>query len=160
MTICNESELENHKLFKSMAVEPLGNEFNADYLLEKISGKKTVIKGALLDQRIVVGLGNIYVCEALNMAKISPVRIAYELSNDEAEKLVPIIREILTRAIEAGGASLKDFAGVEGDLGYFQHQFSAYGREGEACKNDGCKGIIDRIIQGGRSTFYCPICQK
>lgn len=160
MTICKEAELEDHKLFKAMAAEPLGNEFNAGYLLEKIKTKKTVIKGALLDQRVVVGLGNIYVCEALNMAKVSPTRIACELSSDEAEKLVPIIREVLTRAIEAGGSSLKDFAGVDGDLGYFQHQFSAYGREGEPCRNDKCNGTIDRIIQGGRSTFYCPTCQK
>lgn len=160
MTICNEAELEDHKLFKAMAVEPLGNQFNADYLLENIKGKKIVIKTALLDQRIVVGLGNIYVCEALNIAKISPTRISSTLLSDEAENLVPIIREVLTRAIEAGGSSLKDFAGTDGDLGYFQHQFVSYGREGERCKNDDCNGIIDRIIQGGRSTFYCPACQK
>lgn len=160
MTICKEDELENHKLFKEMAVEPLGNEFNADYLLEKIRSKKTAIKGTLLDQRIVVGLGNIYVCEALNMARISPTTSACDLSRDQAERLVPIIRGVLSRAIDAGGSSLKDFAGTDGDLGYFQHQFVAYGREKEPCRNEGCGGTIDRIIQGGRSTFYCPACQK
>ena len=100
----------------------------------------------LLDQRVVVGLGNIYVCEALNMAKISPIKKANEITSDEAENLVPIIRNVLRRAIEAGGSSLKDFAKVDGDLGYFQHQFVTYGREGEPCKNTGCSGMIDRII--------------
>lgn len=160
MTLCHEDELADHKLFKHMAVEPLGNEFNGDYLLDKIAKKNSAIKLALLDQKVVVGLGNIYVCEALNVAKISPFRKACELRAGEAEKLVPIIREILNRAIEAGGSSLKDFAGVDGDLGYFQHQFVTYGREGEACSDESCAGTIERINQGGRSTFYCPQCQK
>ena len=160
MTLCKADDLETHRLFKDMAVEPLGNEFYGEYLLEKISTKKSPIKTALLDQKIVVGLGNIYVCEALNLAKISPTKSAADLSVDEAEKLVPIIRNVLTRAIDAGGSSLKDFAGTNGDLGYFQHQFVTYGREGEPCRNNGCDGIIDRINQAGRSTFYCPCCQK
>lgn len=160
MTLCAQHELADHKLFKSMAVEPLGNEFNGVYLKEKLTGKTSAIKTNLLDQRVVVGLGNIYVCEALNRAKISPVKKATDLSLDETERLVPIIRDILNRAIEAGGSSLKDFVGTDGDLGYFQHQFTCYGREGEPCQNSDCGGEIERIIQGGRSTFYCPACQK
>ena len=160
ITICKSDELENHRLFKDMAVEPLGNEFNGEYLFEKIRLRKAPIKTTLLDQKVVVGLGNIYVCEALNLAKISPVRIASSLTSDEIEKLVPIIRDVLMRAIEAGGSSLKDFAKVDGDLGYFQHQFVTYGREGEGCKNENCLGIIHRIIQAGRSTFYCSSCQN
>lgn len=160
MTVCRADELENHKFFKDMAVEPLGNQFNGKYLLGKIEKKASPIKTALLDQRVVVGLGNIYVCEALNMAKISPLKKARDLSMFDAEKLVVIIRDVLNRAIEAGGSSLKDFVQTDGDLGYFQHQFVAYGREGEKCKNKKCKGSIERISQGGRSTFYCPTCQK
>lgn len=160
MTICYENELESHKLFKDMAAEPLGNEFNGAYLFDKIKSSTSTIKALLLNQKVVVGLGNIYVCEALNMAKISPLRKGKELSEQDTETLVPLIRDILNRAIEAGGSSLKDFAGADGDLGYFQHQFKAYGREGEQCQNDGCEGNIDRINQGGRSTFYCPTCQK
>ena len=160
MTICHEDELENHKLFRDMATEPLGNEFNGQYLFDKIKKSGSAIKALLLNQKVVVGLGNIYVCEALNKAKISPLSKGSDLSQDDTEKLVPLIREILTRAIEAGGSTLKDFAGATGDLGYFQHQFVAYGQEGELCSNQDCGGTIDRINQGGRSTFYCPRCQK
>ncbi len=160
MTICTVDELDHHKLFSDMAAEPLGNEFSGVYLREKIKAKKVSIKAALLDQKVVVGLGNIYVCEALSKARISPLRKACDISADEVEILVPIIRSILLDAIEAGGSSLKDFAGANGDLGYFQHQFVTYGREGEKCVNKECGGIITRINQGGRSTFYCPECQK
>lgn len=160
MTICRADEIEEHKFFKNMAVEPLGNQFNGKYLHDNIKKKANPIKTALLDQRVVVGLGNIYVCEALNMAKISPLKKARDLTMNDTENLVPIIRDILRRAIEAGGSSLKNFAKTDGDLGYFQHQFVAYGREGEQCKNKACKGSIVRINQGGRSTFYCPNCQK
>lgn len=160
ITLCDVDELDGHRLFKDMAAEPLGNEFSGAYLKEKTKGKKVAIKAALLDQKVVVGLGNIYVCEALNKARISPTRIAGDISVNEAETLVPIIRDILKKAIVAGGSSLKDFAGADGDLGYFQHQFVTYGREGEKCVNEGCDGVIDRINQGGRSTFYCPNCQK
>lgn len=160
MTLCHADELEEHKLFRDMAAEPLGNEFNADYLHEKTKTRKVAIKAALLDQKVVVGLGNIYVCEALNKAQISPTRKACDITVDDAERLVPIIRTILLKAIDAGGSSLKDFAGADGDLGYFQHQFVTYGREGENCINENCGGVIKRINQGGRSTFYCPTCQK
>jgi formamidopyrimidine-DNA glycosylase len=160
MTLCKAEELDQHRFFKEMAVEPLGNEFNARYLLDNIKKRTSAIKTSLLDQRVVVGLGNIYVCEALNMAKISPFKKANDITDDEAEKLVLIIRDVLNRAIEAGGSSLKDFAKTDGDLGYFQHQFVSYGREGKNCKNLECNGVIERINQGGRSTFYCPSCQK
>ena len=160
MTLCKDSELDDHKLFRDMGVEPLGNSFNGTYLFEKIKNKKSPIKTCLLDQKVVVGLGNIYVCEALNLAGISPTRPANEVGEEELEVLVPIIRNVLSRAIDAGGSTLKDFAGADGDLGYFQHQFSVYGREGEDCQIDGCDGTIDRIVQSGRSTFYCPNCQK
>ncbi len=160
VTLCAQDELEDHKLFKKMAVEPLGNEFNGAYLKEKLKIKKSAIKINLLDQSVVVGLGNIYVCEALNIARISPIKKALDLSINNVEQLVVIIRDVLNRAIEAGGSSLKDFVGADGDLGYFQHQFVCYGREGEYCKNKDCPGEIKRINQGGRSTFYCPECQK
>lgn len=160
MTICPEKILENHNLFKDMAVEPLGNEFNGNYLASKLASRNSPIKTALLDQHVVVGLGNIYVCEALNLAKISPLRKASELSESEIERLVQIIRDVLLQAIEAGGSSLKDFVGADGNLGYFQHHFVAYGREGESCQNEECRGNIERINQSGRSTFYCPSCQK
>ena len=160
ITLCTQGELAGHKLFKKMAVEPLGNEFNGAYLKEKLKIKKSAIKINLLDQSVVVGLGNIYVCEALNIALISPTKKASDLCIDDVERLVGIIRDVLNRAIEAGGSSLKDFVGADGDLGYFQHQFVCYGREGEYCKNPGCIGEINRINQAGRSTFYCPECQK
>ena len=160
MTICKEQELDDHKLFREMAVEPLGNEFNGEYLHDKIKKSNSAIKALLLNQKVVVGLGNIYVCEALNKAKISPHRKGTAMKLSDSEKLVPLIRDILNRAIEAGGSTLKDFAGADGDLGYFQHQFIAYGCEGEECHNIGCGGTIERINQGGRSTFYCPKCQK
>lgn len=160
ITLCHSDKIDTHKLFKEMAVEPLGNEFHGDYLSDKIKKRSSAIKTTLLDQKIVVGLGNIYVCEALNMAKISPLKKALDLTKEEVEKIVPIIRDVLERAIDAGGSSLKDFAGADGELGYFQHQFTTYGRENEQCRNAGCSGVITRINQGGRSTFYCPTCQK
>ncbi len=158
--LVSQDGMSSHKAFKDMGPEPLGNDFSAPILKERLKGKKVPIKQALLDQRVVCGLGNIYVCEALNMARILPLRKAHEVTLDEAETLVPIIRDVLSKAIAAGGSSLKDFAGADGDLGYFQHQFKTYDREGENCMNDGCSGSIERIKQGGRSTFYCPTCQK
>ena len=159
MTLCPTDELDQHRLFRDMGPEPLGNEFNAEYLLKKIEKRRSPIKNVLLDQRVVVGLGNIYVCEALFMAKISPEKKACDLDAEEGEKLVPVIRNILLRAIEAGGSTLKDYARVDGELGYFQHSFKVYGREGEACANEACNSDIERIIQSNRSTFYCPSCQ-
>ncbi|MBT0957407.1 bifunctional DNA-formamidopyrimidine glycosylase/DNA-(apurinic or apyrimidinic site) lyase [Alphaproteobacteria bacterium KMM 3653] len=152
--------LEAHKLIASIGPEPLGNTFNAPYLAEKLAGKRRPIKSALLDQRIVAGLGNIYVCEALHRAGISPTRLAGQISEKRIGALVPIIRSTLEEAIEAGGSSLKDHRQADGDLGYFQHRFLAYDREGAPCPREGCGGEIKRIVQSGRSTFYCPRCQR
>jgi len=138
--------------------EPLGNGFSAPVLRAALKGKKSKIKAALLDQRIVAGLGNIYVCEALFKAGISPKRAAGRLTLAETDALTGHIKDVLTRAIAAGGSSLKDFASADGALGYFQHSFDVYGREGDACPN--CTQAITRITQSGRSSFYCRACQK
>lgn len=138
--------------------EPLGNSFNAPVLRAALKGKKSKIKAALLDQHVVAGLGNIYVCEALFKAGIRPTRAAGRLTLSETERLVGHIKEVLSRAIEAGGSSLKDFAGADGALGYFQHSFDVYGREGEPCKV--CETPLSRIVQSGRSSFYCRTCQR
>lgn len=149
-----------HPLLASIGPEPLGNDFHEDYLVQKLSGRKTPIKSALLDQKIVAGLGNIYVCEALFRAKISPKRHVNKISEPRIRALVPIIREVLSEAIAAGGSSLKDFRQADGELGYFQHSFDVYGREGEPCRTTDCDGQITRITQSGRSSFYCPQCQR
>lgn len=151
---------EAHPLLARLGPEPLGNAFNEPYLMGALKGRNTPIKSALLDQRIVAGLGNIYVCEALFRARISPLRRAGSLSGKRAAALVPIIRAVLTDAITAGGSSLRDFRQTDGELGYFQHSFDVYGREGEPCRSAGCKGHIARVTQAGRSSFYCPQCQR
>jgi len=138
--------------------EPMGNGFNAPDLREKLKGKKSKIKAALLDQRNIAGLGNIYVCEALYRAGISPKRAAGRLTVAETENLVGYIKDVIQDAIKAGGSSLKDFANTEGDLGYFQHSFDVYGREGEECNS--CTAPIRRIVQSGRSSFFCSTCQR
>ena len=138
--------------------EPLSNEFNAPALREKLRGKKSKIKAALLDQRVVAGLGNIYVCEALYRAGVSPKRAAGRLTVAETESLTGHIKDTIAEAIEAGGSSLRDFASAKGDLGYFQHNFAVYGREGEPCQV--CAAPIARITQSGRSSFYCKACQR
>ena len=138
--------------------EPLSNECNAPNLREKLRGKKSKIKAALLDQSIIAGLGNIYVCEALFRARISPKRLSGRLTVAETETLVAHIKDVISEAIEAGGSSLRDFAQADGDLGYFQHSFDVYGREGEPCP--ACTAPLVRINQSGRSSFYCKVCQK
>ena len=143
--------------FTRMGPEPLGPDFSAAYLANVLKGKTTSIKAALLDQRIVAGLGNIYVCEALNMAGISPMREAGRISRARLTLLADAIREVLTAAIAAGGSTLRDYARPDGELGYFSKQWRVYGREGESCA---CGGVIRRRVDGGRSTFYCPKCQK
>ncbi len=159
MTLVNQSALEAHPYFARMGPEPLGNSFNAAYLSAKLKGKKTPIKAALLDQRVVAGLGNIYVCEALWRARISPRRLGHSVAGARAGRLVPAIKDILTEAIEAGGSSLRDFAHTDGELGYFQHSFDVYDREGAPCaRGDG--GYIRRLVQSGRSTYFCPTCQR
>lgn len=148
-----------HKLFAALGPEPLGNEFNADSLATGFRGRKQNVKATLLDQRVVAGLGNIYVCEALHRAGISPRRAAGRVTAAQREKLVRAVRTVLGEAIEAGGSSLKDYARADGALGYFQHRFRVYDREGQACQTKECDGVIRRIAQAGRSTFYCPRCQ-
>lgn len=150
----------DHQLLLALGPEPLGNEFSSRYLADRFKGRKMPIKSALLDQRIVAGLGNIYVCEALWRTGISPTLAAGKVSNRKLERLVPDIRDILTEAIESGGSSLKDHRQTNGELGYFQHNFAVYDREGDACQRESCIGKIERIVQSGRSTFFCPICQK
>lgn len=138
--------------------EPLSNGFHADYLLSALKGKKTPIKAALLDQKLIAGLGNIYVCEALFRAGISPRRSAHSIGSARAERLVAEINAVIAEAIEAGGSSLKDFAAANGDLGYFQHTFRVYDREGAPCPI--CETPVKRIVQSGRSSFYCGNCQR
>lgn len=151
--------IDHHALIKDIGPEPLGNAFNGTHLAAGLKNRKSPIKTCLLDQRLVAGLGNIYVCEALWRAGIAPTRLGSTLTSAEVEALVPIIRTILDEAIEAGGSTLKDYAQVSGELGYFQHSFRAYGREGEPCAAKGCQATIERIVQSNRSTFYCPDCQ-
>lgn len=150
---------ELHPLIASLGPEPLGNEFSEAYLVAKLAGKNTPIKSALLDQRIVAGLGNIYVCEALFRAGIHPARKAGRISAARVASLVPIIRDVLTQAIASGGSSLRDYRQADGELGYFQHTFRVYDQEGCPCKTPDCQGKIARIVQSGRSSFYCPTCQ-
>lgn len=157
-------QVARHKSFAALGPEPLGNEFHAGYLLQKFKDRKTAVKVAIMDQRLVVGVGNIYACEALYQAGIDPARAAGTIKPAEAEKLFAAIRDVLARAIAAGGSTLRDYRQADGELGYFQHQFHVYGREGETCPVPGCacgkKGGIVRITQGGRSTFYCPAQQR
>ena len=150
-----------HRLLRDIGVEPLGNELNADYLARAFAGKSAPRKAALLDQGIIAGLGNIYVCEALHRAALSPLRKAGTVAKPERlEPLIRQIRDILTAAIEAGGSTLRDYARTDGTVGAFQQAFLAYGREGEACLTPACGGVIKRIVQSGRSTFHCPKCQR
>jgi formamidopyrimidine-DNA glycosylase len=153
-------------LLRALVPEPLGNAFDAVMLARACRGKKTSLKAALLDQKIVAGLGNIYVCEALHRALLSPRRLASTLAlrsgapHERAERLVGAIRAVLNDAIKAGGSSLRDHRQTSGELGLFQHNFRVYDREGQPCPTPGCKGIIRRIVQTGRSTFFCPVCQR
>ncbi len=149
-----------HKLIAHLGPEPLGNALSEAYLIAALAGRRMPIKAALLDQRIVAGLGNIYVCEALFRAGIAPMRTCNRISAARIGSLVPIIRDVLGAAIEAGGSSLKDFRQADGELGYFQHSFDVYGREGAPCRAADCGHPIRRIVQSGRSSFYCPQCQR
>jgi len=152
--------LELSSMLSQIGPEPLSNRFNEAYFVSIMRLKKTNIKSALLDQRIVAGLGNIYVCEALFRAGISPKRQALRISHKKLSSLVPIIKEILVEAISSGGSSLRDFRNASGDLGYFQHSFDVYGREDQDCYNTECDSKIKRIMQAGRSSFYCSNCQR
>ena len=141
-----------------MGPEPLTNEFSEAYLNHALKGRRTPIKSALLDQSVIAGLGNIYVCEALWRARISPRRLAASIPGQRAARLAAAINDVIAEAIEAGGSSISDFASASGDLGYFQHSFAVYDREGQACRV--CGARIDRILQSGRSSFYCRDCQR
>ena len=152
--------IDQHWLIEKLGPDPLSNAFNETYLAEVLSGKNTPIKSALLDQRIVSGLGNIYVCEVLFRARLSPTRKAGKIARARTGALVPIVREVLSDAIEACCSSLRDYRQADGELGYFQHRFQVYDREGEACVTPDCNGTITRITQSGRSTFYCQQCQR
>ncbi len=152
--------LEAHPWFKGLGPEPLGNGFNARQLADAFHGKVQNVKATLLDQRVVAGLGNIYVCEALFRSKISPLTPAGRIKPERLERLVATVRDVLSEAIEAGGSTLRDFAGTDGELGYFQHRFQVYDHEDETCARPGCGGTVKRIVQAGRSTFYCPRCQR
>jgi formamidopyrimidine-DNA glycosylase len=166
MLLVPRTELADHPLMKQVGPEPLGNAFDAAMLAAACRGKKTSLKAALSDQKVVAGLGNIYVCEALHRARLSPKRQASTIATRagaptaRAEALVTAIKAVLQDAIKAGGSSLRDHRRTDGELGYFQHHFRVYDREGEPCVTPGCKGTVKRIVQSGRSTFYCPTCQK
>ena len=174
MKIIARRALEDEPLLKGLGPEPLGNEFDAKMLARACASKKTSLKAGLLDQRVVAGLGNIYVCEALFRAHLSPRRLAATLATkagqrkgvagveptDHAKRLVTAIHAVLNQAIKAGGSSLRDHRQTSGELGYFQHSFQVYDREGEKCQTAGCSGIVRRFTQNGRSTFWCPKCQK
>jgi formamidopyrimidine-DNA glycosylase len=160
MDLCLTDAVDHHWLIAGLGPEPLGNAFNEAHLVAAFRGKRTPVKTALLDQRIVAGLGNIYVCEALHRAGISPLRHAGRIAAPRVASLVPIIRDVLSEAIEAGGSSLRDYRQADGELGYFQHSFRVYGREGQPCQTPECTGIIRRTVQSGRSSFHCVACQR
>jgi formamidopyrimidine-DNA glycosylase len=167
MKIIARQAIEDEPLLNGLGPEPLGNEFDAAMLARSCADKKTSLKAALLDQRVVAGLGNIYVCEALFRSQLSPRRLAATLATkktaeptDHAKRLVTAIHAVLNQAIKAGGSSLRDHRQTSGELGYFQHSFQVYDREGEVCHTKGCGGIVKRFTQNGRSTFWCPKCQK
>ena len=166
MLLVKPGELEAHPLFRGLGVEPIGNEFGAHELERLFHGRERPLKSALLDQRLIAGLGNIYVCEALFRAGLSPERKAASLAGKGAaprarrEALAEAIRRVIADAIDKGGSTLRDYVKADGQEGAFQHEFLIYGREGEACLRAGCGGIVRRSLQAGRSTFFCRVCQK
>jgi formamidopyrimidine-DNA glycosylase len=160
MALVNTATMDLHPWFAGLGPEPLSEDFDAARLGRAFAGRKQGPKTLLLDQRIVAGLGNIYVCEALHRARISPFRAAGRISRARLERLVEAVKAVLAEAIEAGGSTLRDYAQADGALGYFQHRFRVYDREGRPCPNEGCSGVVARRVQAGRSTFYCPVCQR
>jgi formamidopyrimidine-DNA glycosylase len=165
MDLVRGEALSSHALFKGLGIEPLGASFTPEWLATKLKGKATSIKAALIDQRLIAGIGNIYACEALFRAGISPLKLAGALATKtgkptaRTKALVDGIKAVLEDAIKAGGSSLRDYKQTDGSLGEFQHRFKVYGREGKPCAKKGCGGTVRRVVQGGRSTFYCPTCQ-
>jgi formamidopyrimidine-DNA glycosylase len=160
MKLVPRRELDGEPLLRGLGPEPLGNAFDAAMLASACRGKKTSLKAALLDQRVVAGLGNIYVSESLYWADLSPRRLARTVDGPRAERLARAIRDVLERAIAAGGSSLRDYVQTSGELGYFQHHFAVYGKEGEECPRCDCTAGIKRIVQSGRSSFYCAKRQR
>jgi formamidopyrimidine-DNA glycosylase len=166
MDLVPAEKLESHALFKGLGIEPLSKSFTPKWLAQKLKGKATSIKAALVDQRLIAGLGNIYACEALFKARVSPLRLAGSLATRSGKPtantaaLVAAVKAVLEEAIKAGGSSLRDYKRADGSLGDFQHRFKVYGREGKKCLTKGCSGTVRRIVQGGRSTFYCSACQR
>jgi formamidopyrimidine-DNA glycosylase len=160
MDLFDTAQQDQHWLIRDLGPEPLGNAFHEAHLISAFAGKRSPVKSVLLDQRVVAGLGNIYVCEALYRAGISPLRHAGRIGAARVAALVPIIRDVLAEAIDAGGSSLRDHRQANGELGYFQHSFFVYGREGEPCQTPACTRKILRKVQSGRSSFYCAACQR
>jgi formamidopyrimidine-DNA glycosylase len=160
MTLTSANELHRHPLIAHLGPEPTDDDFTGLSLQALLAGKRTPIKSALLDQRVVAGVGNIYACESLFASGISPRRIAATVRNDRADRLAAAIRGVLAEAIEAGGSTLRDHVTPDGEIGYFQHRFKVYDREGQPCPGCDCGGGIKRIVQSGRSTFYCPRRQR
>jgi len=166
MDLIARSDLPAHPLFRDIGIEPLGNELDGALIAAAFAGKKAPLKAALLDQTLIAGLGNIYVCEALHRAGLSPRRAAGTLAAKKglmlgkADLLAGTIRDVLQEAVAAGGSSLRDHRQADGTLGYFQHSFRVYDREGAACPTPECKGVIQRLVQSGRSTFFCKVCQR
>lgn len=160
------TRLHDHPMLRDLGPEPMGNALTPEHLAERFADRRSPLKAALLDQKNVAGLGNIYVCEVLSRSKLSPKRLAKTLvkkdgaPTERLARMVGHIRDVIGEAIEAGGSSLRDHKHTDGSLGYFQHRFGAYDREHEPCPNAGCRGTIVRIVQSGRSTFYCPTCQR
>ena len=166
MDLIRAERLDKHALFKGLGIEPLSPAFTPEWLAERLKGKATSIKAALLDQKLIAGLGNIYACEALHRAGISPMKLAGTLATKsgkptkKTEALVAAVKTVLAEAIKAGGSSLRDYKRADGRLGRFQHRFKTYNREGKPCPRKGCGGTVRRTVQGGRSTFHCPTCQR
>jgi formamidopyrimidine-DNA glycosylase len=166
MTLIPEDRLDEDAFFRGLGVEPLSDDLSPDYLARRAAGRKTDLKAFLMDQRIVAGLGNIYVCEALFRAGLSPWKVTARLATRSgrptpaAGRLARAIKSVLEDAIRAGGSTLRDYRQTNGEIGGFQHDFAVYGRDGKACTRHGCRGTVRRRTQGGRSTFYCPACQR
>jgi formamidopyrimidine-DNA glycosylase len=166
MLLVEEGGLADHPAFARLGVEPTGNSLDGRLLARLLAGRRAPLKAALMDQRLVAGLGNIYACEALWRARLDPRRDAGSIAlrpgrpSAAAGHLADAIREVIAEAIASGGSSLRDFMHADGSSGYFQHAFSVYDREGEPCPRTGCRGVIERIVQSGRSTFFCPACQR
>jgi formamidopyrimidine-DNA glycosylase len=160
MGLVSSDHLAAHAWFDGLGPEPLDDGFDGRYLAGAFASRRAPVKSALLDQRIVAGLGNIYVCEALHRAGVSPTRAAGRVGKARLERIAASVRAVLAEAIEAGGSTLRDYASADGALGYFQHSFAVYGRAGEPCLRDGCAGVVRRIVQSGRSTFSCGRCQR